>query len=79
MRMGMSELLVVFGILILLFGAKRLPQLADGMGKAIRNFKKGLHTDEEQDVTPTQNQVADHSSATEVPNQRAAQPVEHKS
>ncbi|MDD9945047.1 MAG: twin-arginine translocase TatA/TatE family subunit [Myxococcales bacterium] len=59
----MSELLVVFAILVLLFGAKRLPQLADGMGKAIRNFKKGLHTDDEEDVTPVDKQVEETSSA----------------
>ena len=79
MRMGMQELLVIFGILILLFGAKRLPQLADGMGKAIRNFKKGLHTDDSVDVTPPHGQVAESSSATEMPNQAAPQPAEHKS
>jgi len=66
MRMGMSELLIVFGILILLFGAKRLPQLADGMGKAIRNFKKGLNTEDEEDVTPPAKQVEDTSSAAEI-------------
>lgn len=90
MRMGMSELLVVFGILILLFGAKRLPQLADGMGKAIRNFKKGLSTDEDVDVTPPPNQVTEHSSANDVSHQAVSQqavsqqapatarPAEHK-
>ena len=78
MRMGMQELLVIFGILILLFGAKRLPQLADGMGKAIRNFKKGLHTDDDVDVTPTDKQVAEGSSATEV-SQQTAQTAKHES
>jgi sec-independent protein translocase protein TatA len=48
-----------------LFGAKRLPQLADGMGRAIRNFKRGLNTDDE-DVTPGQKQVSEKSSATEL-------------
>ena len=76
MRMGMSELLVIFGILVLLFGAKRLPQLADGMGKAIRNFKKGLNTDDDRDVTPSQ--MSSSSSATEVPSQTTPQSVEHK-
>lgn len=66
MRMGMSELLIVFGILILLFGAKKLPQLADGMGKAIRNFKKGLNTDDDEDVTPPAKQVEGTSSAAEI-------------
>jgi len=51
---------------MLLFGARRLPALADGMGKAIRNFKKGLNSDE--DVTPPapNKQVSEVSSATEL-------------
>lgn len=73
MRMGMSELLIVFAILVLLFGAKRLPQLADGMGKAIRNFKKGLNTDDEESVTPPEKQVSDTSTASAVEQQPADQ------
>jgi sec-independent protein translocase protein TatA len=49
--------------MVLLFGAKRLPDLADGMGKAIRNFKRGLSTPEE-DVTPVDKQVPESSSAS---------------
>jgi sec-independent protein translocase protein TatA len=63
--MGIGELAIVLAILVLLFGAKRLPQLADGMGRAIRNFKRGLNTDD-QDVTPADKQVAESSSATEL-------------
>lgn len=64
-RFGMAELAVILAILVLLFGAKKLPQLADGMGKAIRNFKRGLTTDDE-DVTPEENQVAEKSSVSEL-------------
>ena len=66
MRPGIGELLVIFAIIMLLFGARRLPALADGMGKAIRNFKKGLNSDE--DVTPPapNKQVSEVSSATEL-------------
>lgn len=78
MRMGMSELLVILAILVLLFGAKRLPQLADGMGKAIRNFKRGMNTDDELDVTPADKQVEGESSATEV-EVSAPQAVDQKS
>jgi sec-independent protein translocase protein TatA len=60
--MGLAELGVILAIMVLLFGAKRLPALADGMGKAIRNFKRGLSTDDE-DVTPADKQVAEKSSA----------------
>jgi sec-independent protein translocase protein TatA len=37
---GMQELVIVFGILLLLFGGTRLPQLAQGLGKSIREFKR---------------------------------------
>jgi sec-independent protein translocase protein TatA len=65
-RMGMAELGIILAILVLLFGAKRLPQLADGMGKAIRNFKRGLNSDDEPDVTPPDKQVAETSSAKDL-------------
>jgi sec-independent protein translocase protein TatA len=74
----MPELLVVLAIFVLLFGAKRLPDLADGMGKAIRNFKKGLNTADE-DVTPPQKQVAENSSAQNLESAAEAHPAEPKS
>jgi sec-independent protein translocase protein TatA len=64
-RMGITELLVILAIFLLLFGAKRLPQLADGLGKSIKNFKRGLNTDDD-DVTPAGKQVADTSSASDL-------------
>ena len=36
---GGTELLIIFGIVILLFGAKKIPELAKGFGKGIKNFK----------------------------------------
>ena len=44
--LGMSELVIIFLIIIVLFGASRLPQIGRGMGEGIRNFKKGLKSDE---------------------------------
>jgi TatA/E family protein of Tat protein translocase len=41
-RMGTQELIIVFLIVFLLFGASRLPQLGSSLGSAIRNFKKGF-------------------------------------
>jgi len=41
-RIGLSELLVIFLILVVLFGATKIPQLGKGLGEGIRNFKKGL-------------------------------------
>ncbi|MEA1980053.1 MAG: twin-arginine translocase TatA/TatE family subunit [candidate division Zixibacteria bacterium] len=40
--MGPWELLVVFLVILLLFGAKRLPEIAQGMGKGIKEFKKAM-------------------------------------
>jgi sec-independent protein translocase protein TatA len=68
--MGLAELGVILAIMVLLFGAKRLPALADGMGKAIRNFKRGLSQDDD-DVTPADKQVAESSSAEKLESSKA--------
>ena len=49
---GTTELLIVLGIVIVLFGARRLPELGSGVGKAIKNFKAGISGKDEIDVTP---------------------------
>jgi sec-independent protein translocase protein TatA len=41
-RIGMPELLVILAIVIVIFGANRLPGLGKGIGSAIRNFKDGM-------------------------------------
>jgi sec-independent protein translocase protein TatA len=40
MNLGLPELLVILAIIILVFGANRLPDLGRGIGRAIRNFKE---------------------------------------
>lgn len=40
--LGLPELLVIFAIIIVLFGAARLPQLGKGLGEGISNFRDGL-------------------------------------
>ncbi len=44
---SMPELLIVLAIVVLLFGAKKIPELAKGMGKGIKDFKKAMNEDEE--------------------------------
>ncbi|MFI5167148.1 MAG: twin-arginine translocase TatA/TatE family subunit [Thermoanaerobaculales bacterium] len=44
---GIPELLLILLIVLIIFGAGKLPQLGRGMGEGIRNFKKGLKGDEE--------------------------------
>jgi len=56
--LGPPELLIILGVLVLLFGAKKLPELARGSGRALRIFKaetKGL-MDDDDDVRKTDEQ-----------------------
>ena len=46
-RLGLPELLVILAIIVVIFGANRLPGLGRGIGDAIRGFKEGLKTDED--------------------------------
>ena len=50
--LGATELLIILGIAVLLFGATRLPEIGSGIGKAIKNFKKSIKESPEIDVTP---------------------------
>ena len=55
---GTTELLVVLGIVIVLFGARRLPELGSGVGRAIKNFKAGISGKDELDVTPAKDETS---------------------
>ncbi len=46
MRLGMPELLVILFIIVLIFGASRLPELGRGIGKGIKNFKEATRNGE---------------------------------
>ena len=50
--LGMPELIVVLIIILVLFGANRLPEIGRGVGQAIKNFKKATSEPDEIDVTP---------------------------
>ena len=45
-RLGIPELLIVLVIIIVIFGANRLPEIGRGIGKGIRNFKDATKEDE---------------------------------
>ncbi len=58
-NLGPTELIIIAAILVLLFGAKKLPELARGSGRALRIFKsetKGLIDDDDDDETKTPEQ-----------------------
>lgn len=69
MGLGMGELLVIFGIVVVLFGATKLPQLGKGLGEAIGNFKKAQRDAEREighvdeiDATPKLDRDADRKA-----------------
>ena len=69
MGLGPTELLIIAGIIILLFGAAKLPELARGSGRALRIFKtetKGLMDDDESSTkTPEQREIEARNQATD--------------
>ncbi len=46
----MPELIIILVIVLLLFGAKKIPDLAKGLGSGIKNFKKAVKEDSEEEV-----------------------------
>lgn len=67
--LGGPELLIILAVLILLFGAKKLPELAKGLGKSVNEFKKASKEAEEEDEKPV--------SETKVASAKPAEPAKH--
>jgi len=61
MGIGISELLIILVIILIIFGAGKLPELGDGIGRGIKNFRKAVKP-EEIDVTPKPEERAGDSS-----------------
>lgn len=52
-KLGMGELIVILIIVVVLFGANRLPQLGKGLGEGIRSFKKSFGGEDDEKPTST--------------------------
>ena len=52
--LGIGELLIILVIVFVIFGAGKLPDIGEGLGRGIRNFRKAVKTPDEIDVTPEQ-------------------------
>ena len=48
--LGWPEILIIALIIIILFGARRIPEVAKGLGEGIRSFKKGMRDDEGREL-----------------------------
>ena len=68
--LGIGELTLIFGIVLLVFGAKRLPEVAGGLGKGIRDFKRavsGLDDEAIQANQPTVQAIAVEEETKRLP------------
>ena len=50
--LGTQDLLVILAIAVVVFGAKRIPEIGKSIGEGIRNYKKSLSEPDEIDITP---------------------------
>ncbi len=55
--LGMPELIVILVIVLIIFGAGKLPDIGGAIGKGIKNFKKSMHEKDEIDVTPESKKI----------------------
>lgn len=63
-NLGFGEILIIVFILVLLFGGKKIPELAKGLGEGVRSFKRGLRGDDEKKIEKEieQNKSTDEKS-----------------
>jgi sec-independent protein translocase protein TatA len=69
--LGFTELILILFIVLIIFGAGKLPQLGEGVGKAIKGFKKSVH---EADAIEAEAQAAQQQT-TAAPQQAIPQPT----
>ena len=62
--LGFQELIIILVIALMIFGGKKLPEVGAGLGKAIREFKRGTSAPAEIDVTPTDTTEQTQKDAT---------------
>ena len=71
--LGYQELLVIFVILLLLFGGTRLPQLASGLAKSIKSFKRGMsESDDDDELDETKRRESLRAAGSTVEEDRLA-------
>ena len=76
MGLKMSEILLIMAVLLLLFGASRLPQLGSALGSAIRNFKRGFGG--EEPAADDKKQSGTLASSTTVEKDASARSTSHQ-
>jgi sec-independent protein translocase protein TatA len=78
-NLGFPELLIIMVVILLLFGAKRIPEIAGSMGKGIREFKKNINEATREVTSESQNPTESETprlSSAELERRRAAEEAE---
>jgi sec-independent protein translocase protein TatA len=65
MHLGFGELLLIFIVILLIFGSSKLPALGDALGKGIKNFKRSISGQDEIDVTPKKDAIPEQKTPAE--------------
>ena len=50
--LGMTEIIIILVVVLVIFGAGKLPEIGEGLGKGIKSFKKAVSGEDEIDITP---------------------------
>ena len=61
-NIGLPELLIIFAIIVLLFGASRLPGLGKSVGQSVRGFKSGLSGEDEEKAQELESKPPDDTT-----------------
>lgn len=73
--MGITELVLILFIVLIIFGAGKLPQLGEGLGKAIKGFKKSVHEADAIELEAQQAQVQQQQAPDAAASVQAAPPM----
>jgi sec-independent protein translocase protein TatA len=68
MGLGFGELIILLIIVLLVFGAGKLPQIGDALGKSIKNFKRASSSQDEIEVSPKKQELPDNAKSSDVAN-----------
>ena len=63
--MGIGELIVILIIVLVIFGAGKLPEIGEGLGRGIRNFRKQVKAPDEIDITPKKEEAGKSENKTQ--------------
>lgn len=72
MPLGTGEIILIFIVVMVIFGSTKLPQLGDGLGRAIKNFKRAVGGQTELEVTPKTKELKDGEKESSDPAEKPA-------